>query len=112
MDRTKVAFSLDAKDNVVTLLESVDAGNVVHVRGATASTEVVASEHIESTHKIAVRRIAAGAPVTKYGVSIGHATTEITAGSWVHLHNLASNYDERSSTLDNVTGAATDTVYE
>ena len=40
------------------------------------------------------------------------ATREIEAGRWVHLHNLASSFDERSSSLDVHTGAATDTKYE
>ena len=48
----------------------------------------------------------------KYGFPIGHATQPIRAGDWVHLHNCASNYDSRSSTLDVHSGATTDTVYE
>ncbi len=45
----------------------------------------------------------------KYGVSIGYATTPIRAGQWVHLHNCASYFDERSNTLDGQTGAPTET---
>jgi len=43
-------------------------------------------------HKIAVRPIARGAKVTKYGASIGSATADIAPGEHVHLHNLASDY--------------------
>ena len=48
----------------------------------------------------------------KYGVVIGCATKEIKMGQWVHLHNMKSLYDARSSSLDVVTGAPTDTHYE
>lgn len=41
-------------------------------------------------HKIALRSIAAGEPVVKYGFPIGHATQDIAEGEWVHTHNLAT----------------------
>ena len=46
------------------------------------------------------------------GVVIGRATADIPAGSWVHLHVMCSNYDDRSSHLDVVTGAPKDIRYE
>jgi altronate dehydratase small subunit len=52
-----------------------------------------------------------GGAVVKYGVRIGHATQAIQRGAWVHLHNLASDFDERSGTLDLHSGAPTDTAY-
>lgn len=39
-------------------------------------------------HKVALRDIAAGDPVVKYGVTIGLATGNIQAGQHVHVHNL------------------------
>jgi altronate hydrolase len=39
-------------------------------------------------HKVAVRDIASGAPIRKYGQLIGVATAPIAAGSHVHTHNL------------------------
>lgn len=42
-------------------------------------------------HKVALRDIAAGENVVKYGFPIGHATQSIKAGEWVHSHNLATN---------------------
>lgn len=42
-------------------------------------------------HKYAVRDIAAGESVIKYGQPIGHATCNIAAGERVHSHNLATN---------------------
>lgn len=32
-----------------------------------------------------------GTQIIKYGLSIGHATTDIAPGDWVHTHNMATN---------------------
>lgn len=42
-------------------------------------------------HKYALRNIADGAAIVKYGMSIGHATRDIVAGEHVHVHNMATN---------------------
>lgn len=42
-------------------------------------------------HKVALRPIARGQNVIKYGFPIGHATADIAGGEWVHSHNLATN---------------------
>jgi altronate hydrolase len=45
-------------------------------------------------HKVAVRRLEAGAPVRRYGQIIGFAAKAIEAGEHVHTHNLAmGNFD-------------------
>ncbi|UWQ20207.1 UxaA family hydrolase [Jannaschia sp. W003] len=44
---------------------------------------------VPSGHKIALRAIAAGEPVRKYGQIIGYASEAIPAGAHVHTHNLA-----------------------
>lgn len=41
-------------------------------------------------HKIALRGVAKGEPVVKYGFPIGRATQDISEGEWVHSHNLAT----------------------
>lgn len=49
-------------------------------------------------HKVAVRPIAAGAPVRRYNQIIGTATQPIAAGQHVHTHNLAfSRFDRGHS---------------
>jgi altronate dehydratase len=70
-------------DNVATALEPLGAGQVL-------SDGVVVREAIPRGHKVALRSIAAGAPVVKYGSSIGTATADIVAGAHVHTHNLGS----------------------
>ena len=47
-------------------------------------------------HKIAVRPIAAGAPVRRYNQIIGFATQAIAPGQHVHTHNLAFSTFERA----------------
>jgi altronate hydrolase len=44
---------------------------------------------IPAGHKVALRDLAAGTLVRKYGHVIGVATTDILAGDHVHVHNLA-----------------------
>jgi hypothetical protein len=56
-----------------------------------------------------LKDVGAGEAVVKFGVRIGHATKSIKRGAWVHLHNLASDLDERSASLDLHSGAPTDT---
>ena len=48
----------------------------------------------EDGHKYALRDIAAGEDVVKYGMPIGHATKAIAKGEHVHVDNLATNLGE------------------
>lgn len=105
------AFVIDAGDNVATALEELKPGGV-RLLGDAASGEAAAAVDIPKGHKLALRDIAEGEKIIKYGVVIGQATTGISSGSWVHLHNIRSVYDERSSHLDIHTGAPKDTKYE
>ena len=52
------------------------------------------SEKIPAGHKYALRPIACGETVIKYGEIIGRATQDIAAGEWVHTHNVKSHLDE------------------
>lgn len=45
-------------------------------------------------HKYALREIAPGEAVIKYGYPIGHATEAIGKGEWVHSHNLRTSLGE------------------
>jgi hypothetical protein len=81
----------------------------IELIGATRQ-EIVTADKVERGHKVALRDIAVNEAVIKYGVRIGHATRPIARGAWVHLHNLASDLDDRSGTLDLHSGAPTDTA--
>ncbi len=37
---------------------------------------------------MALRAIAKGEPIVKYGEVIGNAVRDISEGEWVHVHNL------------------------
>jgi altronate dehydratase len=49
---------------------------------------VAARDAVPAGHKMALRAIAAGSPVRKYGQVIGVAAKDIAAGEHVHSHNL------------------------
>lgn len=105
------AFQIHAADNVATLLADAATGEAVALRGATVDT-IPATGPVAMGHKIALSAIATGDPIVKFGIPIGRATEAIGVGGWVHLHNCASGFDERSGAFDVVTGAAKDIVYD
>ena len=105
------AFVISRQDNVATALEALEPG-VITLLGETAASDFTVSESIPKGHKLALRDIRAGENIIKYGIPIGHATGDIPRGSWVHLHVMQSNYDERSSHLDINTGTPKDMKYE
>lgn len=78
---TRISLTVDPRDNVATLLD--DARDVKQAAGLTIAAGVPFG------HKIALAPIPRGAPVVKYGVEIGRATTDIAVGEHVHVHNLA-----------------------
>lgn len=81
-------FLIDEADNVVTnVADEIPAGTEVDVKGTVIETV----DDIPYGHKIALRPIAEGEEVIKYGLSIGSATEDIPAGSHVHIHNVESN---------------------
>lgn len=49
---------------------------------------IAARPGVPAGHKIALRPIAKGERVIKYGCTIGLATEDIPEGQWVHSHNL------------------------
>ena len=104
----KKIFQVKLEDNVAISLDDLE-NETVEIVGGTQRT-IVVRETVKLGHKISLLNIAENEAIIKYGVRIGHATREIAIGEWVHLHNCASDYDERSNTLDNETGAPTDST--
>ena len=70
-------------DNVAVALRDLPAGTVFE--------GISATEPIPRGHKMALCSLLPGDSIIKYGLSIGHATGPIAAGSWVHTHNVATN---------------------
>ncbi len=73
---------LAAGDPVAIVLRDVAAGEPV-------AQGVIAREAIPALHKVALRPIATGETIAKYGQPIGLATCDIAVGEHVHVHNLA-----------------------
>lgn len=105
------AFQIDIRDNVATALEELEPGPVC-ILGEATEQQVMCTEKVPKGHKLAIKPLSPEEDVIKYGVRIGRANQAIPAGVWVHLHNIHSVYDERSSHLDVHTGAPKDIKYE
>src|SRR5688572_13856876 len=73
---------LNPADDVVIACRELEAGTNPLKEG------VVVKERIPAGHKVAVRAIAANAPVHRYSQVIGFATQAIAPGFHVHVHNL------------------------
>ena len=73
-------------DNVAVALETLEPGSRHDLDGV----DVIAHEAVPAGHKIALRAIATGEAVVKYGAEIGVASQPIAAGEYVHVHNLES----------------------
>ncbi len=82
-------------DNVATALSDVSVGSMFVVDGE----RIVARSALPFGHKVALRFIARGAPVIKYGQPIGLASQDIASGEHVHTHNLVTVRGVRVTTL-------------
>lgn len=81
-------FRLAAEDNIRVALQKLEPGDRILVEGQWLEVQ----DPIPAGHKIAVRPIASGEKVLKYGAPIGSATQPIQPGQHVHTHNLRSDY--------------------
>ena len=81
---------LNPIDDVATALSPLRKGASVRVTSGSVVREVTLQEDVGTGHKFAVRALATGLRIRKYGEFIGRATTAIPAGGWVHVHNLAT----------------------
>lgn len=82
----KAALVISDRDNVATALQPLEPGLLLDLGGVT----VTVVDMVPSGHKIALRPIASGDPIVKYGSPIGTASMEIAAGAHVHTHNVVS----------------------
>ena len=80
-------LKINAADNVAVALADLAAGERVEIDGGV----VTLREAVARGHKFALRDLAVGEDVVKYGYPIGHVTCNVAAGTWVHSHNLKTN---------------------
>ncbi len=88
----KKAFKIEERDNVATVLEDIQAGELALItdkRGLKV-LDLICHESIPFGHKVAIHDIPPGDDIVKYGEKIGMATARIKPGFHVHVHNLES----------------------
>lgn len=91
MSERKLAVQVQPIDNVASIFAEIDAGDTVEVLARDGGIDAVRVHPGHSYgHKVALRDIAPGETVVKYGESIGIATANIKRGDYVHVHNLDS----------------------
>lgn len=78
-------LKITEKDNVIVALVDFNKGESVN--------GITILDNITRGHKIAVKDIAIGEDVIKYGAPIGSATINIEIGSHVHTHNIKTKLD-------------------
>ncbi|EAX48870.1 Altronate dehydratase [Thermosinus carboxydivorans Nor1] len=83
-------LKLHERDNVAVALRDIRQGETLAADNAT----VTAREDIPKGHKIALCDLQPGEHVIKYGFPIGHATSSVAAGQWLHSHNVRTNLGE------------------
>ncbi len=83
------ALLLHPDDNILVCCRTVRAGERVRV---SPNEEVEVLQEVELGHKLARRSLSAGEKVIKYGAPIGSTRVAVSAGEWVHLHNMKSDY--------------------
>ena len=84
------AIAIKEEDNVATALRDLAAGEAASVGVGDGTVLVTMGGEVEFGHKFAIRDIAAGEDILKYGEVIGRATARIPAGAHAHVHNVES----------------------
>ena len=84
------ALMMDPSDNVVTSITEIHKGETIVYRNGNDQCTLTAQEDIPYCHKAAIKEIAKGAQVIKYGESLGEVSEDIRTGCWVADHNLFS----------------------
>ena len=72
-------IQMNPKDNV-----AIVANNGGLTTGTVLPTGLILRDQVPQGHKVALTDIAAYTPVLRYGIPIGYALKNISAGSWVH----------------------------
>lgn len=82
-------IKINPADNVAVAIHDVVSGSVSNIDGV----NVTALSDIPSGHKIALRDIAEGENVVKYGFPIGHVTSLVQQGCLIDDTNLKTNLE-------------------
>lgn len=82
-DNGSAVIRLNAQDDVLIARRPLEAGQLL------PEENLQVRQAIPAGHKVAVRALAAGQPLRRYGQIIGFASAAIEAGEHVHVHNLS-----------------------
>lgn len=82
-------LKISPNDTIMVALAPLKKGEVIE--------GVILLEDIKVGHKFSLKDIKKDENIIKYGFPIGHAKSDIAAGSWVHVHNMKTNL---TGTLD------------
>ena len=85
--KEQVLMLLNPRDNVAVTLRDIADGETLSVK----SLQVTAIEAIARGHKIALDDLNENEDIIKYGYPIGHATSPVKKGAWIHTHNAKTN---------------------
>jgi len=84
------AIRIHSLDNVAVALRDLDAGHTVDLQ----QVAVPLQQAVTRGHKFALRPLAEGELVIKYGLPIAHATQPIAAGEVIHSSNARTNLSD------------------
>ena len=76
---------LHQSDNIAIARVPLAAGQTIHVDGQA----IVLEDAIPAGHKVAIRAIAAGEVIVRYGQVMGRARVRVEPGRHLHTHNVA-----------------------
>ena len=89
------AMIIDEKDTVAVAIEPVAAGETITwLDRSGAAQTVTAVTDIPIYHKLAIKDMAKGEPVVKYGEHIGLAAVDIRKGEHVHVQNVENHREQ------------------
>ena len=84
------ALRIQPRDNVATRVPAQWAGEAAAYEADGEAVTVRLLDDIPFGHKFAIRPIAAGDEIIKYGYPTGRAVRDIQPGEHVHIHNVGS----------------------
>src|SRR5574344_2750025 len=83
----KKVILIDPSDSVFIALKDLK-------KGEETEEGIILKEDIRQAHKIARFDMPKGTKVIKYGCPIGHLTSDVKKGMWIHSHNLVTDLNE------------------
>ena len=88
--QTYTVLKVHPEDSVAVAIRPLSQGEVVEVAGL----QIAVATDIPAGHKFALKALAKGEKVIKYGAPIGYAVTDIACGEHVHATNIKTTLSE------------------